>query len=85
VLAQCNSAVVDHIPENSEYYYESDWIDPDYANEHGGVDPEPEEIIAGEVAVYSLGSPYDMLALASEFLPRTLPGVEVTQQSWDVE
>ena len=52
------SWVVDHLPDNSEYYVITDWVDPDRADDDDG--DEPEDVIAGEIAIYPMTSAWDM-------------------------
>jgi len=77
--------VLDHIPDNSNYDVMTDWVDPEYAPDHDGDEPEPQDVIASDAAVYSMDSALDMLWIAAELLPGLVPGIQVDMMACSVD
>ena len=65
--------VTDHLGLDSSFTFINDWVDP----ESGEEDPVPEDVIAGDVAVYLLRDPAAMVDLAGRLLPLIVPGIRV--------
>ena len=82
-LEELGNWVVDHLPDNSDMSYSSEWTDPDADDD--GDEPEPVPAVVTDSAVYLMESPSDMLMLVGQLLPGTCPGIEVEMSTWDVD